>query len=104
MMTSILGGKRITCDVCLQDTADPALLHGQLEGEPYLVRLCPVCFAHVLADLRRARATNTLFDPRAPSHEDFGRVQPVTVELLERVQKLVNGMEVDLQAPLLNDD
>lgn len=103
-MEPTIGGKRMSCDVCLKYTSDPALLHGQLEGEPYLVRLCPVCFAHVLADLRRARATNTLFDPSSPSDEDFGRVQPVTVELLERVQKLVNGVEVDLQAPLLNDD
>ncbi|HCJ6265376.1 TPA: hypothetical protein ACXJNE_003823 [Pseudomonas aeruginosa] len=103
-MEPTIGGKRMGCDVCLKDTSDPALLHGQLEGEPYLVRLCPVCFALALADLRRLRATNTLFDESLPSEADFGWVVPVTVELLERVQRLVKGVAVDLQAPLRKDD
>lgn len=103
-MESMIGGKRMSCDVCLEDTAAPALLHGQLEDEPYLVRLCPACFARTLADLRRLRMVNTLLDENPPSDADFGRVQPVTVELLERVQRLVKGVEVDLEGPLRKDD
>lgn len=78
------GGKSGCCDVCDTPLGDDC--SGSLQGhwgagsshvgERYSVRLCESCFFSVLADLRRQRMVNRLFEDDPPEDGgEFGLVR-----------------------------
>lgn len=46
----------------------------QHDGERYKLQLCEFCFFQVLANLRRERVVQTMFDEQETDLESFGRV------------------------------
>ncbi|HCF2988040.1 TPA: hypothetical protein NIB67_002113 [Pseudomonas aeruginosa] len=94
------------CQVC-EFPKIAGKVEGELAGQRYSLRLCASCLNYTILTLREQYEQSRLFDDNFDFKEleGFGKgVVPVDTALVQRVQDLVGGIDVDLREKLNPDD